>query len=141
MKYRVHLYVTIRFVLEGVEAASQLEAIEKAEKEILTDLNQGRMNLYEHEYADEVTGYLVDEEGDEEFLNTVSYDQDKKPITAPPVTAPPVTYFQCENCEKLWKEDECKWIGHRTAKDILERFQRGDTFTDLECPECGALCH
>lgn len=135
MKYRVHLYVTIRFVLEGVEAASQLEAIEKAEKKILTDLNQGRMNLYEHEYADEVTGYLVDEEGDEEFLNSVSYDQDKKPITAPPVTAPPAT-FQCENCENVWLEDECKPV-----KDILQRFQRGDTFTDLECPECGALCH
>jgi hypothetical protein len=135
MKYRVHLYVTIRFVLEGVEAPSQLEAIKKAEKEILTDLNHGRMNLHEHEYADEVTGYLVDEEGDEEFLNSVSYDQDKKPIT-PPVTAPPVpAKFQCENCEKEWTEDECKWV-----TDFIQRFQRGDTFTDLECPECGALC-
>lgn len=47
---------------------------------------------------------------------------------------PPVT-FQCENCEKLWTEDECKFV-----KDFIQRFQRGDTFTDLECPECGALC-
>jgi hypothetical protein len=47
---------------------------------------------------------------------------------------PPVT-FQCENCEKLWTEDECKWV-----TDFIQRFQRGDTFTDLECPECGALC-
>jgi len=139
MKYRVHLYVTIRFVLEGVEAASQLEAIEKAEKEILTDLNHGRMNLHEHEYADEVTGYLVDEEGDEEFLKSRSYDQDKKPITAPP--SEEKAKFQCENCEKLWTEEECEWIGRLTAKHILERFQRGDSFTDLECPECGALCH
>lgn len=53
---------------------------------------------------------------------------------------PPVT-FQCENCEKLWTEEACEKLGRRTTKDILERFQRGDTFTDLECPECGALCY
>jgi len=50
---------------------------------------------------------------------------------------PPVT-FQCESCEKLWTEDECNPV-----RDILQRFQRGDSFTDLECPDkdCGALCY
>ena len=44
--------------------------------------------------------------------------------------------FECDNCQKKWTESECN-----QAKHILSRVERGSIFTDLECPECGALCY
>ena len=45
-------------------------------------------------------------------------------------------HFECDNCSKQFTEDQCN-----EAKDILMRMERGSIFTDLECPECGALCY
>jgi rubredoxin len=59
----------------------------------------------------------------------------RKPVTAKTYASRRAA-FQCENCEKLFTEDECNPV-----KDIPQRFQRGDTYTDLECPDCGALCY
>ena len=42
---------------------------------------------------------------------------------------------QCDNCEGVWDESELP-----QAKDILMRQSLGGTFSDVECPDCGALC-
>ncbi len=73
MKYDVHLYAVVRVKVCGVEAASQLEAIEEAENE--TDLMR-RFEGRDQEYSEEISHYLVDEAGDEEHLKTRWYHQD-----------------------------------------------------------------
>jgi len=93
MKHNVHFYVTVRVVVKDVEADGQLEAIDKAEKILLPKLNHGMLDNYSGhptEYADEVTGYLVDEQGDEEYLQTRAYDQDKKPSQLSATTGTPI---------------------------------------------------
>jgi hypothetical protein len=42
--------------------------------------------------------------------------------------------YRCQNCD---------WQGERAvpARDLLKRHRPGDVFSDLECPECGALVH
>lgn len=76
MRYHVHLYVQVRVKTIAIDADSQTDAIEKAEK-----LTEGRSRFFsfgaspvleaegiEHiEDADETVEYLVDEVGDEEF--------------------------------------------------------------------------
>lgn len=74
-KHRVHLYPAVRVVFDGIEAASHAEAIRKAEDlfaETHHDFRGG-------EYAEEVVGALVDEEGDTEYQNSRMYD-----FTVPP---------------------------------------------------------
>lgn len=41
----------------------------------------------------------------------------------------------CENCLKLWRDDELEEID-----DIWERVSPGEPMPSGECPECGALC-
>ena len=68
-KYDVYLYPVVRLKVPSVEAHSQKEAIEIA-------LEQFELNgciVREGEYADELEYFLVDEQGDEEHLNTCSY--------------------------------------------------------------------
>lgn len=76
MKYRVHLYCTYRYVQE-VEADSQLAAIEEAERSAQYE----RFNSWkgDFEFADEVTGALVDESGDEEYDNSHFYKRKETP--------------------------------------------------------------
>ncbi len=69
MKYRVHVYAVVRVPIE-VEAESQAEAIAKADEVNL----HAEVRSAEAEYAEQVTGYLVDEIGDEGYTNTRSYD-------------------------------------------------------------------
>jgi hypothetical protein len=70
MKYRVHVYATYRLPVE-VEAESQAEAMTKAQESF--DGNKfNRGDIFE--YADEITAFLVDEKGDEEYANSRAYD-------------------------------------------------------------------
>ncbi len=72
-KYKVHLFAVVRVPVK-VEAESQTQAIEKAEKE--TDLEflfKGCMGA-PTEYADEVAYYLVDAQEDEEHQESQWYD-------------------------------------------------------------------
>lgn len=56
MKYRVHIYATVR-VPVNIEASSPLEAARRAENEInLYD----KLSSNEFEYAEEITYFLVD---------------------------------------------------------------------------------
>jgi len=43
--------------------------------------------------------------------------------------------YECQNCGF---EDEGENLP--MAKHLWERMTPGDTFTDVECPECGSLC-
>jgi hypothetical protein len=79
MKYNVHIYATVRVKVCGVEANSQVEAMKMAE--VNTDLHElfpykTQADGTETEYAEEVTGYLVDQHGDEEYTHTRYYDAD-----------------------------------------------------------------
>ena len=70
MRYDVHLYVTVRVKVSDIEAGSQVEAIKLADemfgKDAVAMVSTG-------EYADEVLGALVDEQGDEEYDRTTYY--------------------------------------------------------------------
>ncbi len=46
---------------------------------------------------------------------------------------PNATYI-CQNCERQGAPEHFK-----PARDVLQRHEPGDTYSDLECPECGAL--
>lgn len=85
MKYDVHLYETVRVKLEEVEAESPREALERAEASLDKEryLNRyfpmddgSRPRVAHVEHADETPGYVVDEVGDEEHLNTRVYEYD-----------------------------------------------------------------
>ena len=77
MKYRVHVYAVVRVPVE-VEAESQLDAIHLAQNS--RNWNQ-ELDAGDHEYADEIVGYLVDEDGDPEYLNSKTYDTTNPPST------------------------------------------------------------
>ncbi|QQS15261.1 MAG: hypothetical protein IPK81_14080 [Rhodospirillales bacterium] len=42
--------------------------------------------------------------------------------------------FECQNCDWHGAEDAT-----REARDVAQRHEEGDTFSDRECPKCGAL--
>lgn len=44
------------------------------------------------------------------------------------------TAFACQNCGKRGARD-----AFAPARDLHERISPGEIYTDLECPECGAL--
>lgn len=43
---------------------------------------------------------------------------------------------QCQNCGWAGEYGQCL-----PAKDIGERHTLGDVFSNIECPDCGALCY
>jgi hypothetical protein len=82
-KFHVHLYPVVRVLIPNIVADSQLEAIKMAEE--LVDLNKlfhGLVGFYvaSIEYADEMDGFLVDEEGDMEHKNSTYYDNEYNPM-------------------------------------------------------------
>ncbi len=77
MRYRVHCYVVVR-VPVYVEAESHKDAMEKAAND--TDFHS-LFTRNEIEYAEEISGYLVDEDGDEEYDHSCAYDTNMEPYT------------------------------------------------------------
>ena len=82
-KYHVHVYPIVRVLVRDVEAESQEEACKKAES--MVDLNQlftniAGHNVYSVEYADDIDGFLVDEDGDTEHNLSTWYDKQYRPI-------------------------------------------------------------
>ena len=43
--------------------------------------------------------------------------------------------YECQDCGTEFAENQLN-----EAKDLLNRLEPGDIFTDKECPSCGALC-
>ncbi|MCA8355613.1 hypothetical protein [Burkholderia cepacia] len=66
--YRVHLYVVVRVAVDGVHAASQTDAIAVAHQAF-----DPSSSVPGGEFADEIVGALVDDEGDTEFMNSTFY--------------------------------------------------------------------
>ena len=75
VKYKVHIYAVVRVPVE-VEADSQLEAIKKADQIDLHEIIDHNIRYTEVEFAEEITGFLVDEIGDEKYEKTKYYDFD-----------------------------------------------------------------
>ena len=90
MKYNVHVYFTCRAKVEDVEADSPGAAAIKAsmnfpgddvvrsEELNITDMAGHRITAVD--YAEEETGYLVDEQGDEDYERSVCLNADFAPI-------------------------------------------------------------
>jgi hypothetical protein len=75
-KYHVHVYPVVRVPVADIEADSPEEACQKAEQAI--DFS----NLFSQpgtEYADDIDGFLVDEEGDPEHKLSAWYDGEYRP--------------------------------------------------------------
>lgn len=74
MRYRVHIYATVRVPVD-VEASSPVEAARRAENEInLYD----RLSCNGFEYAEEIKSFLVDEiSGEEEVIRSYSFHPDQ----------------------------------------------------------------
>lgn len=82
----VHVYATIRIKV-AVQAADHREAMQRADHFLFGDGFAVRLlpngpNIIDADYAEEVTGYLVDEAGDPEFLRSETYDPNGQPNDA-----------------------------------------------------------
>lgn len=72
MKFFVHVYHVMRSKYE-VEAEDQLAAIKKTDE---FNVFHTRGDAIEEESAEEITGYVVDVDGDEDYSQTRSYQFD-----------------------------------------------------------------
>jgi hypothetical protein len=77
MRYNVHIFAVVRVKVPGVEAGSHRDPIKNAvEATDLDDLfdRESPMSGIEHiEFGDEISHYLVDEVGDEEYRRSTFY--------------------------------------------------------------------
>ena len=78
-KYDVHLYCVVRDKVPDVEADSQVDAIERCERtsDLFHRALYGTYGNLEMEYAEDIVGALVDEVGDEDFVRSGTYSNDK----------------------------------------------------------------
>jgi hypothetical protein len=76
VKYTVRIFPIVRVTFPGIEANSQEEAMKKAEEQADFD------NFFSHggEYADDIDGFLVDEESDPNHYRSRWYDKHMKPV-------------------------------------------------------------
>ena len=78
MKYNVHVYVIVCVKVLDIEAKNQREAIKRVHDHVnLNDLlnrTHPLSNVKHVEFGDEITGYLVDEQGDEEHERSRFYE-------------------------------------------------------------------
>lgn len=82
-KYHVHIYPIVRVLVRNVEADSQEEACKKAEQMAELDkLFAGLRGLpvASIEYADDLDGFWVDEDGDPDHERSTGYDKEYQPI-------------------------------------------------------------
>jgi hypothetical protein len=88
MQYHVHIYHVVRTKV-SIEAEDHVDAMKKADEfipniqvEHVTFEEESRFlghgTIHHTEDAEEVVSYLVDEVGDEEYHNSVSYDAEYK---------------------------------------------------------------
>ncbi|WIW89938.1 hypothetical protein K3M67_06565 [Sphingobium sp. V4] len=82
-RHFVHVYAVIR-VKVAVDARDHHSAMKTADDLLFANglavrLVPAAQTVLEAEYAEEVTGYLVDEAGDDEFVRSRSYGPDHEP--------------------------------------------------------------
>ena len=76
MKYNVHVFVAVRVKVPGVESESQEQATKKAYEKLSGELHGifDGDHVYETEVDEAGAVYfLVDEDGDEEYENSIWY--------------------------------------------------------------------
>ena len=76
-KYDVHLFAVLRFTVRNVEAESMEVACKKAEQVVNDEPIKTAMrgsSEYEADFADEIIEALVDVQGDEEHLESTSFE-------------------------------------------------------------------
>lgn len=85
-KYDVHLFPILRVKIVDIEAASQVEAIQKAAAQWNSFSNEPPSieHVEAAEYAEEISYFLVDDVGDEEHQNSQFYEADGKTPLADP---------------------------------------------------------
>ncbi|EPR15535.1 hypothetical protein ACFSTI_32225 [Rhizorhabdus histidinilytica] len=81
----VHVYATVRVKL-GVTAHDQFAAMKEADRLLFANgfgvrLIPSATGVLEADYAEEVSGYLVDEAGDHEYDRSRTYAADGAPIS------------------------------------------------------------
>jgi len=72
MKYNIFYYLSFHTRVDGIEANSRKEAVAKGMDEAW---NRAQAHNGEFEFAEECTGALVDEQGDENYINSEHFDQ------------------------------------------------------------------
>lgn len=74
--FDVHVYPVARMKITGIEAYSPEAAIKRAEQTDFHELlkNEPKVGSPDIEYAEEIAGFLVDEQGDPEHERSVMYD-------------------------------------------------------------------
>ncbi|EKU73323.1 MULTISPECIES: hypothetical protein [Sphingomonadales] len=82
-RHFVHVYAVIRIKVE-VDADDHRSAMEAADELLFAHglplrLTAASPTILDIDYADEITGYLVDEAGDTEFARSRSYGPDHEP--------------------------------------------------------------
>jgi len=70
VRYNVHIFAVVRVSVPGIEADSQEDACRKAVED--TDLYEA-VKWADTEYAEDITEYLVDVEGDTEYQHSRWY--------------------------------------------------------------------
>ena len=75
-KYHVHVYPIFKVLVPDIEADSQAEACEKADLAV----NFASFDQPGFEYADDIDGFLVDEDGDTEHQRSTFYDAEYRPL-------------------------------------------------------------
>jgi len=82
-RHFIHVYTVIRIKV-AVDAADHHAAMTVADDLLFADgfavrLVPAGQGVLEAEYAEEVTGYLVDEAGDDEFVRSCAHGPDHEP--------------------------------------------------------------
>ncbi len=91
MKHNVHLYALVRLKVPGIEAANHQQALEKARElfpelyGLFTERNLRSVPaaISDIEFAEEISHYLVDEDGDKEFAASTWHDGEGRAVDDP----------------------------------------------------------
>ena len=84
-KYHVHIFPIVGVLVKDIEAEGQEEACRKAERMVDLDrlfdtMDPINTNVGGIHYTDDIDGFLVDEDGDEEHERSVRYDSKYRPV-------------------------------------------------------------
>ena len=78
--YHVHIFAVVRVRVAGITAPSHQAAAEQAHQQVPTF--QQRFHGSDCDYADEISHYLVDVAGDEDFRNSRWFYSQDQPLFA-----------------------------------------------------------
>jgi len=89
MKYNVFYYMTFHTKVLDIEADTRKEAVAKGMDQAWLNAHEGRSI----EFAEECTGALVDEQGDDNYVNSEHFNQQET--------------YDAESCDEQ-NQDQCQ---------------------------------